>query len=476
MSRGQQHSLDLHPPLQPAAAVPVRVREAQGAEPTLPVARELWAAVRLNQSHAADKAASEALPPALAVLVKRAQAFTPRVVVEIPDAVLLELAGSQRLFGGMPALLAALRAAFPRPLQLAMAPTPLAAVLLARAGRNCCIASQARLAGRLAPLSLSHLHWPEEELACLASMGVTTLGELLRLPRAGLARRIGPKRLWQLDRLTGLRPDPRVAIAVVERFVEQVNPDHETVDRERLLLALTPALTRLEEFLRDRQRGIMALRLTLHYRHAAPQVCLLRCVAPEYRAARFTALLAARLEALLLPEAVRRMTLTAGRPRRFVAASNDLWTPGEHGASAIAAQAPEFLQTLMARLGERAVYGLAAVDEHRPERQWFRPAPTAAVSTTVAPDAAAPRRPLGMLAQPLPIDAVCDVAGRVRQLLHAGRELELVSGPERIESGWWDGGDVARDYYIARAADGAQWWIFRECGAPRRWFVHGCFA
>ena len=61
------------------------------------------------------------------------------MAVESTDAVLLELAGSQRLFGGLPALLAALRKAFPRPLQLALAPTPLAAVLLARAGRNCCI-------------------------------------------------------------------------------------------------------------------------------------------------------------------------------------------------------------------------------------------------------------------------------------------------------------------------------------------------
>jgi protein ImuB len=481
MIRRQQQPLDLDIPLQPAAAVPARVREVPGAEPvTLPPARELWAAVQLGQWRGEPtEAESENFPAALALLVKHAQMFTPRVVVESPDAVLLELAGSQRLFGGMPALLAALRKAFPRPLQLAMAPTPLAAVLLARAGRNCCIVSHARLAGRLAPLSLRHLHWPEEELARLAGMGVASLGELLRLPRAGLARRIGPERLWQLDRLTGLRPDPRAAIPAAERFAERVDPDHETFDRERLLLALTPTLTRLEEFLRERQRGIMALRVTLHGRHAAPQDCILRCVVPEYRAARFAALLAARLEALSLPEPVRRMELTAGRLRRFVAASTELWAPGEHGGSAAAAQAPEFLQTLMARLGERAVYGLAAVAEHRPERQWRErwPATTAAAATTAtAPDAAAARRPLGMMAAPQPLDAICDAAGRVRQLLHAGRDLALVSGPERIESGWWDGGDVARDYYIARAADGAQWWIFRECGAPRRWFVHGCFA
>jgi protein ImuB len=123
------------------------------------------------------------------------------------------------------------------------------------------------------------------------------------------------------------------------------------------------------------------------------------------------------------------------------------------------------------------VYGLAAVDEHRPQRQWQRTWPAAVAATAIAvPEVAATRRPLGLMPEPLPLDALCDAGGRVRQLLHAGRDLQLVSGPERIESGWWDGGDVARDYYIARAADGAQWWIFRECGAPRRWFVHGCFA
>jgi protein ImuB len=466
MNRFQQQLFDL-PASPPAAPVPLRVRELPEAPASLPAARELWAAV------AAPGSAMQPMDASL--LLQRAQAFTPRVALESADALLLELAGSQRLFGGMPALQAALRQSFPRPLQLAMAPTPLAAVLLARAGRNCCIVSLGRLAGRLAPLSLRHLHWSDEEILRLAGMGVHTLGELLRLPRAGLARRIGPERMAQLDRLAGLRPDLRLGIPTPERFSERIDPDHETTRRERLLAVTAAPLNRLEEFLRERQRGIMALRLTLHYRRAAAQDCFIRCVVPEYRAARFSALLAARLEALALPEPVRRMQLTAGRLRRFVAASGELWTPGEHGGSAAAAESPEFLQTLMARLGEHAVYGLAAVDEHRPERQWLRPQP-ATTTTTPAPDATALRRPLAMLLEPQMLDAAFDAAGRICQLRHAGHNLVLVSGPERIESGWWDGGDVARDYYIARATNGAQWWIFRECIAPRRWFVHGCFA
>jgi protein ImuB len=85
-------------------------------------------------------------------------------------------------------------------------------------------------------------------------------------------------------------------------------------------------------------------------------------------------------------------------------------------------------------------------------------------------------RPLGLLAVPQALEATHDAAGRTQRLLHQGRALQLVTGPERIESGWWDGADIARDYYIARDGAGALWWVFRECAARRRWFLHGCFA
>jgi protein ImuB len=142
---------------------------------------------------------------------------------------------------------------------------------------------------------------------------------------------------------------------------------------------------------------------------------------------------------------------------------------------------PEFLQTLMARLGERAVHGLAEIDEHRPERQsrnvWpALPVAAPRAASLPATSAAGAARPLGLLPQPQLLVTRRDATGGVQGLLHQGQELTLVSGPERIQSGWWDGGEVARDYYVARTADGAQWWIFRECTPDRRWFVHGCFA
>ncbi len=54
--------------------------------------------------------------------------------------------------------------------------------------------------------------------------------------------------------------------------------------------------------------------------------------------------------------------------------------------------------------------------------------------------------------------------------------LHLLAGPERIESGWWDGRDAARDYFVAEGSEGELLWLFRERRAPHGWYVHGLFA
>ncbi len=47
-------------------------------------------------------------------------------------------------------------------------------------------------------------------------------------------------------------------------------------------------------------------------------------------------------------------------------------------------------------------------------------------------------------------------------------------GPERIETGWWRGHIVARDYYRVETAAGCWFWIFRRL-PDGPWFLHGMF-
>jgi protein ImuB len=238
-------------------------------------------------------------------------------------------------------------------------------------------------------------------------------------------------------------------------------------------------LDELEQFLRVRQRGITALQCRFHHYRAAPTLCTLRLAAPEAQAASFTKLLRERLATLVLPEPVRRCELRAGALTDRAVASSPLWSPGEHGYMP-AREMPALIEHLRARLGVEAVYGIGRRPEHRPENAWCVTDPSlgaTSLDTKQAvpglPTATPFRRPLWLLHAPRELESH---RGRPRH----GGPLQLLDGPERIESGWWDGADVQRDYYRVKDPNGAHLWIYRECtgecAGSRRWFLHGIFA
>jgi protein ImuB len=47
-------------------------------------------------------------------------------------------------------------------------------------------------------------------------------------------------------------------------------------------------------------------------------------------------------------------------------------------------------------------------------------------------------------------------------------------GPERIETAWWRGESVRRDYYRVEIPTGQRYWLFREL-RTWKWFLQGTF-
>jgi protein ImuB len=213
----------------------------------------------------------------------------------------------------------------------------------------------------------------------------------------------------------------------------------------------------------------MSLECRLLHRASAATLCRLQLSAPSAEAAQLRSLLATQLERCLLPQPVRAVELCARTLLPLTLASAELWRPGEHGGGA-GSEAHALIERLRARLGEGAIHGLTLLDDHRPERSWgLAPPPSPRRGKAPAPPGAAPaRRPLWLLAEPEPLAVR---AGRPRRR----GALELMGEPERIESGWWDGRDVARDYYTALDRHGVRLWVFRERRAPHGWFLHGIF-
>jgi protein ImuB len=396
-----------------------------------------------------------------------AQQFTSLVSIEMPNALLLEIKGSVKLFGSLERLHAGIDAAWSR-LALhahsATAPSTLAALWFARAATRVLIEDPHTLAGHLAGLPISCTSWDAERLQTLRAMGVRRVEELLRLPRSGVSRRLGPTAILDLDIALARQAAPRRAFVPRERFREQRDFETEIENAAYLEKAIEPLIERCARFLRERQAGVQALELRLRHRVGpATRVHLgLASITGERR--RLADVLVQKLVRLELVAPVRGMELITGSLQPLSAGSLDAFAGlGAGGRDT----APQLVERLRARLGQDTVYGVRPIAEHRPEAAWRRVQELCLSEalrignkkTDQRPNDQQMPRPVWLLDEPVPL---------------SGPPM-LEQGPERIESGWWDGKGIARDYYIAHQTRGAKLWVFQE-RQSRCWFVHGVFA
>lgn len=494
-------------PLQLAArgiehAVPIAIIEGPAQRPVVihcnKLARsagvapgiKLAAAQALSAQLIAVERNEERERAALAELAAWGYQFSSHVILQ-DDGVLIEIGGSQRLFGSRTTLDRLIRQ------QLggigyrgvtAQAATPRAARVVALARLRGIEVEN--LAGRLdiervlAPLPLALLEWDAVTTSTLHSLGLATIADVLALPRDGLGKRFGAARLDQLDRVFGRRADPPLLYEPPARFASSIELPAELIETEQLMFPARRLLTALEGFLRGRNAG--AVELTFRVKHADRRgepipttVFSIALATPERNATRLAALLAERISRVTLPAPSTVLSLSVERIHAFAAINASLLPqPSELSMDWL-----RLAETLHARLGSERVFQLQAVDDHRPERAWMQLPVTPDASAGRAP--ASPRtfpptspRPLFVLPTPQSLSTSSD------QPEYEG-VLHLIAGPERVEAGWWDAHSPAagrpelavhRDYFVARNDQGQVLWIYRELMAPRSWYLHGFFA
>jgi protein ImuB len=469
-----------------AADVPLAIGDAQGVTHANTIARQAGVDPGMR------RATALALCPTLRVIprdpVKERQAlhavamwalqFTPKVSLlpideTIPSGLLLEVRGSLRLFDGVEAIEYALRrglAAQGHAAQLAVAPTAQAAWLLARSTQHARVMRRADLHDAVLALPAWLLEAGRASWDKLQGIGVKSIGDLHALPRAGMTQRFSGALIDEIDRALGTQPDPRVWFTAPPTFACRVELMARVESAEALLFAARRLIVQLCGWLAARQGATRALQFTLVHESRAPTRLPLKLVDASHDETRVTTLLREALMQLQLAAPVYELQLFCDDVVAAPLHAARFFPEPQAEREALA----HLLERLMVRLGRERVLRLQLRADHRPELAYNTcPADISTRTDSSAPEGG-PARPLWLMPEPIPLEV------RQHTPLY-GSPLSLVAGPERIESGWWDGPWVARDYFVAQDAAHALYWIFRP-RAPdpsfargSGWWLHGRF-
>ena len=373
-------------------------------------------------------------------------------IVPQRDSLLLEIAASRRLFGDAKTLAGRISTELEQlgyHARYGIAPTPEAAHLAARHGLHILTVGDIRKS--IGALSIDTLNLQPASIRALMKMGFRTTAEVFRLPRKALARRLGLTVSDYLDRLLGQRPDPCKSFHPPDSFSAGMDLP-ETEHTQGLIFPLKRLLQELCGVLVARDRGIQALQvhLQLDQGEQCIHLNLQRATCSE---SHLMLLLGERLERLQLPRPVRNIRVEAARFLPCVLEQTSLLKETDVPSSETVSHVIERLQ---ARLGTDSVKGVNGLEDHRPEYSWaLRELDEPAVYT------ARPGRPVWLLPEPRP----CRIDN-----------YRILTGPERIETGWWDGRDCRRDYFVVRDANGGILWVFHEYKPRPGWYLHGLFA
>ncbi|MCE4060445.1 DNA polymerase Y family protein [Pandoraea sputorum] len=451
--------------------------------------------------HDRDDAAEALALEALALALLR---FGPDVAIAAPQCVLIDVAPSLRLFGGLASLAAQVlesAESLGHRASLGIAATASAAALLARAAQAVppwppeplLPPSLAGLPAQLDPLPVALLPEAQPWLDWLAQIGCATLSELRALPSAGVRRRCGAALPASLSRAYGEAPEAPAWYLAPPHFEAVLPLPSLTHDVEVLLFGLRRLLAQLTGWLAAGQLATQALTLILEHEPLgretlAPTRFDIRLAEASAAPAHLLSLCKERLARSPLVAPVLTLRLDVTQTAQHVPQSGSLLPePGREQQDFV-----QLMERVAARLGDEHVRRLQVRGDHRPEAAFVSvpygvtagvtaganggvngEAGATSASNRHLPDtvSALPPRPAWLL------DAPQRLSTQQERPWRQG-PLQLVSGPERIEAGWWEPGTVTRDYFIAADTTGALLWVFRERpvkGADAAWYLHGLF-
>jgi len=362
----------------------------------------------------------------------------------------------------------------------------------------------------LSSLPLAALRLSPKLVAVFRELGIERIGQLEQLPRASLAVRFGEEPARRLDQLHGASAEPIVAHRPLLRPAASWCFEHPTTHSDVVEHVLDQLLDRVAGQLAARDHGATELACRFSCEGRQSLEIKVSFFQPTAHARHWRELARLQLERRRLPAPVSEIHVEATATDRLVWRQQDLLAAGGGNT---ARELGNLINRLINRLGRETASRVALQPQAQPERA-YRLTPLTATARRVAgrsvrssggrgsrragtkssPETAAwqdsgpargagskfgPQdRPLRLYQPPQPVSAVAVApAGLPARFTWRGQDYVLARhwGPERIQTGWWQGRSIERDYYRVETTTGGRFWIFRRL-TDRRWFLHGEFA
>ena len=447
---------------------------------------------------------------AQAVLIDCASAFSPRIESTLDGAVILDIAGTERLFGPpsiVARMLAERAASMGFEVNIAIAANPDASLITAKGYSGITVVPAGDEANCLAPLPIDVL-FPEvlsktkdglpgtkaEAAEILDGWGIRNCRELAMLPAVPLAERLGQAGLLLQQLARGKVERTLVPAETPAKFEESLELEEPVEDLKSLASILNRVLERISARLMARSLSTDEVHLRLglevyqerHLGHEPRELKLssalslfhersLKFPVPLQCAETFSKLLQLDLESHRPSAPVKSICLEA-KPARRRHTQEGLFAPG--------APEPEKLEITLARLrgvvGETDERGHSRIgtprilDSHRPDD--FAVVPFAPQPGR-SPYGSAPTLALHRFRPPLKAtvryrkNAPCHVSFK-----EISSAVLYAAGPWKSSGTWWNmANDWSREEWdIAMQLDSGMglYRIFRDCRC-QAWFVEG---
>ena len=329
----------------------------------------------------------------------------------------------------------------------------------------------------LMPLPIELLRLPDKVTDLLRQLGIERIGQLETLPRDELAARFEPQLLQRLDQMFGRLDEPLPAHHPSTSLRADWEFEYPTDRLETIEQVLDRLIEQIAARLVCQGHGLLRLECRITRPPDKPARLDIGVFEPTVAVNHLSQLARLQMERLRWTTPVTAISVEATMTAPLMARQQELFTDGATRREP--RQLSALLDRLGSRLGRHAVQFARLKADAQPELAWqYDPVIGRSPRRRPRRDRLAmPPRPLRLLTRPVRLASLSVLGGDPpKQFCFDGREHRVarVWGPERIETGWWRGQAVGRDYFRVETVAGSQFWLYRRL-RDGRWFFHGMF-